>query len=354
MVINLFKQRIIESNLDSLTSRELYNKIEQTRVGLGYPSLQVSVIIDGDRKFNCSTGYAHVEKKKKANVNTLYYLASGSKIYIKGLILKLVQEGLIGLDDFISKYMDISPYGSDITLKQLLHHSSGLYDVTVTEAYKTSTLFFGKRWTEHEIINEVRNKAPYFLPGSEHRYSHTGYILLGKAAEKVTNKSYVQLIHEYFLKPLKIKNTYYSINEYSPKGLSSGYDTYHYKSQYNGQIVNLNQCPVFLPSCAGFMSGGIIANSSDFNEVMYNLFEGNLLDEKHKRLLRLFFGTKQFSGITLREQSGYLPGYKSFSGYSASRKFGIAALSNISDDYMLDLAVEQIMNHLINLELIQK
>lgn len=352
MNINLFKQRIIESNLDNHTSRELHNKIDQIRVGFGYPSLQVSIVIEGDRKFNCSTGFAHVEKKRKANVNTLYYLASGSKIYVKGLILKLVQEGFMGLDDYISKYMDVSPYGDDITLKQLLHHSSGLYDVTVMEDYKTSSLFLGKKWTEQEIINEARNNVPYFLPDSEHRYSNADYILLGKAAENATSKPYAQLIHDYIIKPLKIKKTSYSFNVNSPKGLSAGYDTHHYKSQHGGMVVNLDQFPVFLPSYAGFMSGGIIANSADFSSVMYNLFEGNLLDEKHKRLLRLFFGTKQFGGITLREQSGYLVGYKSFIGYSASRKFCIAVLSNISDDCLLDQTVEQIMDHLTNLELV--
>lgn len=80
----------------------------------------------------------------------------------------------------------------------------------------------------------------------------------------------------------------------------------------------------------------------------YMLYTGRESDEKRDIGTAIsldgVFGTKQFSGVTLREQSGYLPGYKSFSGYSASRKF---------DDHKLDHAVEQIFNHLINLGLVE-
>lgn len=81
---------------------------------------------------------------------------------------------------------------------------------------------------------------------------------------------------------------------------------------------------------------------------MYNLFEGSILNDKTRRISRLFFGTKQFSGLTFREQTGYMPGYKTFCGYSPSQNFCITTLSNISDEHLLYEAVDEIVNFLFS------
>lgn len=350
MILNIFKKSVIKSDFDSHFSNELHNKIQQIKNELDYPSLQISFIIK-NKKFNCSTGFANVEKKKKARLNSVYYLGSVSKIYVKAIILRLIQDNAIALDDTITKYIDISPFGSEVTLKHLLHHRSGLYDPIGEELNKYKVMHLGKRWTIDEILNEVRNTNPSFTPGSSYHYSNVDYILLGIAAEKVTNKTFSHLLKEYFLSPLKLTNTYYSVDEKLPKVLTVGYDTYHYKSENENKLVNVQERPLYLPT-SSFMSGAFVASSADVCEFMHNLFEGSVLNEESKRSARLFFGTKQFSGVTFREQTGYMPGYKSFCGYSASLGFTFVTLSNISDQDLIYNAVEKIVEFLVNSEIV--
>lgn len=90
MINNIFKHNYIKSNLDYNLSNELFDKIEHVRMKLGYPSLQVSLQINKNSKFSCCTGFADEGKKRKANLKSVYYLGSVSKIYVKGVILKLV------------------------------------------------------------------------------------------------------------------------------------------------------------------------------------------------------------------------------------------------------------------------
>lgn len=351
MLFNIFNNKVIESNFDSIFSNEFYNKIEQVRDEFKFPSLQVSIILN-DSHFSCSTGFSNIEKKKKANINSVYYLGSVSKVFVKGILLKLLQDNKISLDDSISKYINLSPHGKDVTLKHLLHHKSGLYDPLGAEVNRSKIFDLGKRWTIDEILSEVRNNESYFEAGTNYRYTNIDYILLGKVAEVVSKMEFSRLLREYYLSPLKLDKIYYSVVEKLPKSLALGYDAYDYKPRNGDEMVNIQQCPIFLPTTC-FMSGALVGNSLNVCEFFHELFEGIILSDKSKRTARLFFGTKQFGEIIFREQTGYIPGYKSFCGYSSSHKLSVTFLANYTDGHLIYDAVEQILDFFVNFETIR-
>ncbi|MBB6678792.1 serine hydrolase domain-containing protein [Cohnella lubricantis] len=344
--------KVMQTDWDKQVSTQLYNKVENERKKRNYPSLQVSIQIK-DKFFHCITGLSKRKLRSRATLDSLYYLGSVSKIFVKGVILKLIQDGKMTLDDSIRSYVDLPPFANDVLIKHLLHHSSGLFDPLDTDL-AFPDLIQGKKWTMQEVIQSVRTSTPLFEPGSERSYSNSGYVLLGKAAEVVGKCPFSQLLNELILEPLHLTHTHCPFeNDSMPaRRLSAGYDSHFYCIEGNGKIVSLSKYPISL-SGSGLMSGSIVSNSSDLCVFMHNLFEGSLFDDKTKRLSRLFFGTKNLNGVVFREQVGYLPGYKSFVGHSSDHNLSIAALANISDRNLLDDAVGNIVEELLHLELIQ-
>jgi D-alanyl-D-alanine carboxypeptidase len=122
----------------------------------------------------------------------------------------------------MSKYLDPSlvsrihvlngvSYGERITLRQLLTHSSGVYDFAAANGAWERYVFMHpeKRWEREEYFEyAIRDGKPYFIPGEGHHYSDTGYELLGLVVEKVTGKPLAKVYREFIFEPLGIKETY--------------------------------------------------------------------------------------------------------------------------------------------------
>ena len=162
--------------------------------------------------------------------NTHYRIASISKIFTAAAIMLLQQEGKLTINDFIPAYLPTTPdydipNKDKITIKQLLQHRAGVFDVTNQDIPPTvSQPYAGKRYIDYvrddlgqdahtftfdELVGVVaQNKLFNFAPGITFGYSNTGYNLLGKIIEKASGMSYSDFIRSRFLEPLKLTNTY--------------------------------------------------------------------------------------------------------------------------------------------------
>ncbi|AQG79612.1 serine hydrolase domain-containing protein [Spirosoma montaniterrae] len=159
-----------------------------------------------------------------------YRIASLSKIFTAAAIMLLQQEGKLVITDFIPAYLPATPaydipYKDKITIKQLLQHRAGVFDVTNQDIPTTvNQPYAGKRYGEYirddlkqdthtftfdELVGVVaQNKLSNFSPGTTFGYSNTGYNLLGKIIEKASGMSYSDFIRTRFLEPLRLTNTY--------------------------------------------------------------------------------------------------------------------------------------------------
>jgi D-alanyl-D-alanine carboxypeptidase len=137
-------------------------------------------------------------------------IASNSKAVIAALMLKLQEEGLIDLDDplheYLPVYQNIHP---NITIRQLLTHTSGLFDFLNDWTTETSNAYASNPdsvWTFEDLIRTIG--PPHELPGKRYRYSNTNFLLAGMIAEAVTNLSIREVLQTRIFGPLNLDMIY--------------------------------------------------------------------------------------------------------------------------------------------------
>jgi len=151
------------------------------------------------------------ETGKPADPDMLFNIASIGKNFLAALVLQLVEENRLSLDDSISKWdLGSSTIDESITVRQLLNHTSGIYDWVAHEQSPFSVPYknidYTKIWSYEEILTHLSGN-PYFPPGNGWRYSTTNYNVLKIITEEITGIPVSVHIRERFLKPLDLKST---------------------------------------------------------------------------------------------------------------------------------------------------
>jgi CubicO group peptidase (beta-lactamase class C family) len=171
------------------------------------PGAVVEVIQDGKVVLNKAYGMADLERNVPMTAATGMTVGSMSKQFTAFSIQLLAQDGKLSLDDDIRKYVpEVPDFGNTITIKHLLHHTSGLRD------YFGLMLMTG--WRGDDVITREdglalvkRQRALNFAPGQEHLYSNTGYMLLGVIVERVSGKPLAEFARERIFAPLGMRHT---------------------------------------------------------------------------------------------------------------------------------------------------
>jgi CubicO group peptidase (beta-lactamase class C family) len=153
-------------------------------------------------------------------------VASVSKQFTAAAIMLLAADGKLSLDDDIRKHLpEIPDYGHTITIRHLLHHTSGLRDQWDLLIMARGGRFEENRITEADVLEIVpRQKALNFVPGTEYLYSNTGYTLAGTIVRRVSGKSLRAFADERIFRPLGMTNTHFH-DDYNMivKGKAAGY-----------------------------------------------------------------------------------------------------------------------------------
>lgn len=168
------------------------------------PGLCVLVARDGKIVFQGALGLADVESGRKLNVKSKFRTGSITKQFTAAAILKLVETDKISVDDTLDKYLSDFPRGADVTIHQLLTHTSGIPSYTDDPAFYETV---SEPTTEEALIATFAAKDLDFEPGTDFRYSNSGYFLLGHIIAKVTGKSQDQYLRETFFEPLGMNDT---------------------------------------------------------------------------------------------------------------------------------------------------
>ena len=163
------------------------------------PGVAVLVAQDGKILFEKGYGLADLEHHVPVTPQTTFRIASVTKQFTAAAILKLQEEGKLSVNDKLSKYIPDFPRGDEVTLRQLLNHTSGIHDY-IRDPPPIAT-------TTEAILEEIE-KYPYdFDPGTKWNYDDSGYLLLGYIMEKVSGQTYGDFLHENFFQPLGMTNT---------------------------------------------------------------------------------------------------------------------------------------------------
>lgn len=167
------------------------------------PGLSLAVVRNGQVVKARGYGLANVELNVPATAETVYPLASLTKQFTAAAILILAQEGKVGLDDKISRYLQNPPANwRDVTVRHLLSHISGIKDY-LNELNVTTK----SGASPQEIASAIGELPLNFAPGTQSLYSNTNYLVLGMIVEKVSGKSYDEFLTERVFKPLGMNQT---------------------------------------------------------------------------------------------------------------------------------------------------
>lgn len=172
------------------------------------PGCAVGVSRDGREVLSRAYGSADLEHGIANTPDTIFEAGSVSKQFTASAVLLLAQAGRLRLDDPVSKYVpELPDYETPLTIRHLLHHTSGLRDWgTVVEAGGWPR---GSRVHTHAHVLDVvsRQKALNFAPGSEYLYSNTGYNLMAIIVERVSGKAFAQYTRDVIFEPLGMTHT---------------------------------------------------------------------------------------------------------------------------------------------------
>jgi len=173
------------------------------------PGLALAVIRDGQLVKSQGYGLANIELDVPVKPETVFQLGSIGKQFTATAILLLAEEGKLSLDDKIAKYFPTAPgTWRNITIRNLLNHTSGLADYTDDTYIRPGGLIpLRAELTDDEIFRRFTTLPFDFKPGEKWKYSNTGYAILGFLIHKVSGQSYGDFLDARVFKPLGMTAT---------------------------------------------------------------------------------------------------------------------------------------------------
>jgi D-alanyl-D-alanine carboxypeptidase len=226
-----------------------------------------------------ASGVADLRTGRPMRADLHYRAGSLTKGLVATVVLQLVAEGRLSLQDTVARWLPgILPYGDQVTVEQLLRHTSGVpeYTPAVVLALFGSRQARFRRWTPRELVGVVADQPPDFPPGTATHYSNTGYILLGLIVEAATGNTVGQELDRRILRPLGLRDTFFPVNAAGlPSPKARGYSV---PVSPQGQLLAgpLLDFTIYNPSLA-WAAGALISTFADLARFFRALLGGWLL-----------------------------------------------------------------------------
>ena len=200
---------LAQTSSDETKSPQVDAAVEAQRKAQQIPGISLAVCRDGKIVKAAGYGLANVELDVPDTPATIFQTGSVGKQFTSMAIMMLVEEGKIGLDDKVTKYIPESPRAwKRVTIRQLLTHTSGISDYAGDEGpMGKGVIDFRKDYTEEELVKAYAKMPMDFAPGEKWSYSNTGYALLGIIIHRVTGEFYGDFLQERIFKPLGMNST---------------------------------------------------------------------------------------------------------------------------------------------------
>jgi CubicO group peptidase (beta-lactamase class C family) len=245
-----------------------------TRVEAALPEhvgAAVLVIDDGKIIFRHTYGLADAENHTPVTPQTNFRIASISKQFTATAIMLLVDEGKLSLDDTLDRFFPGFPaYGHHITVRNVLNHTSGLpdYEDLVPEGTKLQV-------HDRDVLKLILDTdKPLFEPGTQYKYSNTGYSLLALIVEQVADQPFQTFVNDRIFKPCGMDHSVVYI-----RGLNEVTNRAFGHSKEDGRWVRTDQSV----TSAVLGDGGIYSSIDDLSKWVAALHDQNLLSEETYR-----------------------------------------------------------------------
>jgi D-alanyl-D-alanine carboxypeptidase len=332
---------------------DLGPKITARMGELSVPGAIVYVDVPGKGTWLTAFGSSATEGAPPMSTDNHMRIGSVTKSLTAEVVLQLVDQGAIGLDDPVTKYLPGVPNGENITIRQLLGMTAGIFNFT-EDGYFNLTLDKDphKPWTPFECIGIGLAHPPYFPPGQGFHYSNTNYEILGVIAERVGKAPLQKLMQDLVFAKLGMGST--SLPVYDDTAIPDPHSQgYMYGTNVEGNVAynaalagnkaaaQITVAPGTKPNDVtdlpsnGVASGAAISTVGDMVIWAKALGTGSLLTPATQAARTTFdprgnYGLgmeKAFGGLI--GHNGAVPGFQTFVGYQPEKGATVIVMANL-------------------------
>jgi D-alanyl-D-alanine carboxypeptidase len=330
---------------DPVLANKLQNKIDSIRTANNLKGISACVIYPVVGTWKGVTGISHAGFPITSDME--FGIGSNTKLFTGVLLLKLAENNIISLNDSLHQYLpSFNNVNQNITIRQLLNHTSGLADVINVVGYTDSILTNPNRiFTPTEVMSWVG--TPLFAAGTSWNYCNTNYLLAGMVAESATGQSFGQLLRDSILFPLQLDSTFLGV-----------YDSvlYTLAHPWQGGVDKFSTPRKALNSVA-WSAGAMYSTSGEMANWYHSLMNGQVINQNSFNELSTFVGSGNYGiglystnvlGRTVWQHGGTIwGGYNSSMVYDTATGIIICVLINQLPAQAFQVSI-QLLSTLIN------
>jgi len=239
----------------------------------GFPGLAILVSKNGRVLVSKGYGTADLEWDAPATDDTVFAVGSITKSFTGLAVAQLVAAGKLSLDDTLGKFLPDFPADKrKITVRQLLNHTSGLFNYTETPELHAAA---ARTFSHEEMFAWFKDKPLAFAPGTQFSYTNSGVYLLGVIVEKVGAKSYGAYVAENILTPFGMTRSSYADFSEIVKKRANG---------YRRGPVGLVNAPGYSPTVP-FSAGAMLSTVGDLNRYAHAIHQSDLVSDAIRTIL---------------------------------------------------------------------
>ena len=321
----------------------------------GSPGCAVGVIQDGNFIYRKAYGMASIELSVPLSSQSVFYMASVSKQFTASAIVLAAEQGFLSLDDNVRKYIpELPDYGRPITLREMLHQTSGFRDFLAL-TYLSGQDISALSSPDGVLKLIARQKGLNNVPGNEFVYSNSNYFLLGVVVKRANGKSLAEFAHGNIFGPLGMTHTlFYDDNTVVVPNRVAAYDP-----GKDGKFL-VDWSTIF--DVVG--SGGLMSNVDDLIQWDRNFYTNKLgrgtlvreleshgvLNNGHQINYGMGLWLGEYRGLRTEEHSGGTFGYRTEVLRFPEQQFSVIALCNVANADVEGLA-RKISDHYLEKKL---
>ncbi|MEO6349439.1 MAG: serine hydrolase domain-containing protein [Candidatus Limnocylindrales bacterium] len=331
---------------DDALAAQLQSIVDRGRTGRPMVGLGAVVTLADGSRWESGSGFTTSEATTQFSADTPTVIGSITKTFVAALILQLVEEGRLGLDDPLSRWFPSYRFASQVTVRHLLSHTSGIKDYFLHSSY--DSLVYGRptyHWTTDEILTLVRPRLN-FAPGTSWSYSNSNYVFLGLIAQRVIGKPLAAVLRGRFWKPLGMSRTYFQGTDALPTDAAQGY--LRRRDTWAGLADDSSYRPNTSTATVAWGAGNVLSSAADIATWTRALYGGQVLTPESLGLMTTFnaanygLGTQQMlvDGVAAWGHTGSLRGYTAITWHLPSAGITVTVLTNRGRISPLPLATE--------------
>ncbi|WP_299766599.1 serine hydrolase domain-containing protein [uncultured Dokdonia sp.] len=317
----------------------IFETLETTGKGMG----GISIYQEGKEVYQKSFGYANIEQKIKATATTQYRIGSVTKMYTAVVIIQLIEEGKLQFDTPLSAFFPKLPNASTITIKNLLKHQSGLFNITEDKNFET---WMFQPQSRGKMLDRMVANGVVFDPGTDTSYCNTNYILLGYIAEDITGQSFHDIIQEKVVVPLQLKRTRVGVDR--PKSTEEAVS--HERMDDHWEVVTQ-----YTDMSAPMGAGAIVSTPLEVNMFTKALYTSTLISQDSYQQMTdvstgmgMGLGGGDIMDMQGFGMSGQIDGFKSLAIFFPEQKIAITLLSNAYESSLQEIMMQVLQTYFKN------